>query len=159
MQTLCLVLWLVVPMAVQPATKAEPPFRAAKGAFFALSVADLRASTKWYTEKLSLAVIMDVPRKDGAAVTVLEGGGLTVELIQLDNAVPLRQAAPQAAGAQYVHGLFKVGLVVEDFDRTVAALRTRGVEIVVGPFPRRGNQRANVIIKDHDGNLIQFFGR
>lgn len=162
MQMLCFALGLLLPTAIQrqPASpRTEPPFRAARGAFVALSVADLRATSQWYAEKLSLTVIMDMPKKDGAAVTVLEGGGLTVELLQLDNAVALRQAAPQATGAQQVHGIFKVGLVVEQFDQTVAALRARGVEIAHGPFPRRGNQRANVIIKDNNGNLLQFFGK
>jgi catechol 2,3-dioxygenase-like lactoylglutathione lyase family enzyme len=162
MQTLGLVLWLTLPMAVLPqpaASRTEPLFKGVGGAFVALSVADLRASTKWYSEKLGLTVVMEVPKKDGATVTVLEGGGLIVELIQLDAAVPLRRAAPRATGAQYVHGIFKVGLVVEEFDQTVAALRARGVEIVIGPFPRRENQRANVIIKDNAGNLIQVFGK
>ena len=58
-----------------------------------------------------------------------------------------------------VHGVFKSGLIVEDFDRTVAALRSRGVEIAFGPFPKSSTQRANVIVRDNAGNLIQFFGR
>src|ERR1700741_1463778 len=131
MQTLGLVLWLTVPTTNLPpsaASRPEPLFKAAGGTFFALSVADLRASTKWYSEKLGLGVVMEVPKKDGATVTVLEGGGLIGELIQLDAAVPLRRAAPRATGAQSVHGIFKVGLVVEEFDQTVAALRARGIE-------------------------------
>jgi catechol 2,3-dioxygenase-like lactoylglutathione lyase family enzyme len=162
MHLLCLVLALTHPSATlrEPAAaRAEPPFKAAGGAFVALSVADLRASAKWYAEKFGLTVVMEVPKQDGAAVTVLEGGGLVVELVQLDGAVPLRRAVPAAKGAQAVHGIFKVGLVVEDFDGTVAALRARGVEIAHGPFPARGNQRANVILRDNAGNLIQFFGK
>jgi hypothetical protein len=45
--------------------------------------------SRWYSEKLGLKVVMRVPKTDKAAVTVLEGGGLIVELIQHDDALPL----------------------------------------------------------------------
>ena len=136
----------------------SPPSFTARGAFFALSVADLDASVKWYAEKLGLAVVRRVPRQDHSAVAVLEGGGLIVELIQRDDARPLAAAAPGVTAPYLVHGLFKVGLIIDDFDKTLATLRQRGVDIAIGPFPARGDQRANVIIRDNGGNLIQIFG-
>jgi hypothetical protein len=51
------------------------------------------------------------------------------------------------------------GVIVDDFDKTLAMLKARNVEIAMGPFPAKGNQRANIIVKDNAGNLIQFFGR
>ena len=70
-------------------SSSEPLFNAVTGSYFALSVGDMQASTKWYSEKLGLKVVMNAPKSNKAAVTVLEGGGLIVELIQLDDAVPL----------------------------------------------------------------------
>jgi catechol 2,3-dioxygenase-like lactoylglutathione lyase family enzyme len=131
------------------------------GAFFALSVADVQASARWYTEKLGLQAVMNVPHQaeTKSAVIVLRGGGLTVELVQHDDARPLRTAAPAAKGDPvFVHGIFKAGVVVRDFDATVAQLRSRGVEIAMGPWPARADQPANLIIKDNAGNLIQIFG-
>jgi catechol 2,3-dioxygenase-like lactoylglutathione lyase family enzyme len=104
------------------------------GAFFALSVADLQASSRWYEEHLGLTKVMEQPRQGTAAVAVLEGGGLIAKLIQDDNAVPL------------------------DFDRALALLRERRVKIAFDPYPARPGQRANVIIEDNAGNLIQLFG-
>ena len=101
---------------------------------------------------------MKTPRADGVAVAVLEGGGLVVELIQHDRAAPLGRLVPAASDRVLVHGLFKAGIVVDDFDGTVAALRTRAVEIAFGPFPKRPNQRANLILRDNAGNLIQILG-
>ena len=43
-------------------------------------------------------------------------------------------------------------MIVDDFEKTVAMLKARQVEIAFGPFP-------NVIVKDNAGNLIQFFGK
>jgi len=161
--TSCLLVWLtLLPLVREQAprsTTPEPSAIAASGAFFALSVADIDASTRWYSEKLGLQVVMQAPKRDNAAVTVLEGGGLIVELIQHDDALPLTKAAPTAKGNLFVHGMFKAGVIVDDFEKTLAMLRARGVEIFIGPFPARANQRANVIIKDNAGNLIQFFGK
>jgi len=161
-RTICLLLCLALPSVARGQAAAAPApsaAAAAVGAFFALSVADMDASVRWYTEKLGLEVAMTVPRRDKVAVTVLEGDGLIVELIQNDDAMPLSRAAPAMANNILVHGIFKVGVIVPDFDRTLATLRARQVEIAYGPFPARPDQRANVIVRDNAGNLIQFFGK
>ena len=139
--------------------KRGTPWKPVDGAFFALSVADMAASTRWYSEMLGLDIVLEVPNQSGTAVTVLEGGGLIVELIRHDSARPLRDACPGVADAQLVHGFTKAGFVVKDFEDVVADLRGRGVEIAFGPFPATENQRANVLIRDNSGNLIQLFGR
>jgi catechol 2,3-dioxygenase-like lactoylglutathione lyase family enzyme len=158
MRTTWLLAWLALPAPArgQPAPAGTPVLTAA-GAFFALSVADLEASTRWYAEKLGLAVVMREPKQGGAAVAVLEGGGLVVELVARDGAVPLGTAAP-GRGALDVHGIFKAGVVVADYDRALAALRARGVPIVIGPFPATATRRANFIFRDGAGNLIQVIG-
>lgn len=155
----------VLPLAIsvtdahaQQADSNPPPFTTS-AAFFALSVQDLEASVRWYGEKLGLRVVMRPPPDEKARVAVLEGNGLIVELLQLADAVPLSRAAPTVTANYLVHGYFKAGIVVDDFDQTLEALRARGVEIAMGPFPARSGQRANVLVRDNSGNLIQFFGR
>jgi catechol-2,3-dioxygenase len=139
----------------QPAAPAPPaPALTATGAFFALSVADVRASAQWYREKLGLKVVMDPPKQGTTAVVVLEGNGLIVELIQDDQA-----AAPATKNPMLVHGVVKAGVIVSDFDQTLATLKERNVPIAFGPYPAKANQRANVIIRDNAGNLIQLFGQ
>ncbi len=147
--------------AQREAKPATAPLLQTTGAFMALSVADVQASSRWYAEKLGLQVVMNVPRtpETKSAVIVLRGGGLTVELVQHDDARPLRTAAPATKGdALFVHGIFKAGVVIRNFDQTLAELKKRGVEIAMGPWPARADQPANVIIKDNAGNLIQLFG-
>jgi catechol 2,3-dioxygenase-like lactoylglutathione lyase family enzyme len=134
------------------------PAFSAKGAFFALSVADLDASARWYADKFGMTVVMRPPKQNKAAVAVLEGGGLTVELLQRDDAMPRTKAAPSITETDQIHGFFKAGVIVEDFDETLATLRARGVTIAMGPFPASATQRANVIIHDNARNLIQIFG-
>jgi catechol 2,3-dioxygenase-like lactoylglutathione lyase family enzyme len=135
-------------------TGAAPQARpAATGAFFALSVADVDASARWYAETLEMRTVMTVPKQDKIGVAVLEGSGLIVELIQNDAA-----RRPAVKERVLTHGLFKAGAIVDDFDRMVAMLKARKVEIAYGPYPAKDGQRANVIVKDNEGNLIQFFG-
>ena len=149
---------LAFPQATRAQQAPETPFTTT-GAFFALSVADVAASARWYREKLGLRVSLEPPRSAEAAVIVLEGGGLIVELLQHSGAKSLNAVAPGTSESYKVHGFFKAGVIVEDFDRTVAALRSRGVEIAFGPYPKSSTQRANVVVRDNAGNMIQFFGR
>jgi catechol 2,3-dioxygenase-like lactoylglutathione lyase family enzyme len=135
------------------------PALATAGAFIGISVPDLDASVRWYVEKLGMRVIMEPPPSDGFTVKVVEGGGLIVELLHNAAAAPLRTAAPSITHTTQVHGVFKAGVVVEEYERTLATLRSRGVDIAVGPFPARAGQPANFIVRDNAGNLLQFFGR
>jgi hypothetical protein len=114
---------------------------AASGSFFALSVADMTTSARWYAEKVGLTVVMQTPKTNGAAITVLEGGGLIVELIERDDALPLSKAGSGITNVLQVHGIVKAGVIVTDFERTLALLKQRQVEIAFGPFPGRANQR------------------
>jgi len=127
------------------------PFKPVTGAFMGLSVASMSESVQWYSQKLGLDVTLQMSQ--GISVTVLEGGGLIVELIHDPAARPRAVARPEL-----LHGPFKAGFVVKDFEKAVEALRARGVVIAFGPFPARDGQRANVLIRDNSGNLIQIFG-
>jgi catechol 2,3-dioxygenase-like lactoylglutathione lyase family enzyme len=138
---------------------AAPPILTATGAFFALSVADAQASARWYSEKLGLKIVMQPPRTNQATAIILEGGGLIVELVQQQEARPLKAIAPGLSHTALVHGIFKAGVIVEDFDRMIAALKARNVPLAFGPFPRTAEQRANAAVRDNEGNLIQFFGK
>ncbi len=160
------VFWLVlltVPALARgqsPEAVGQPAGFRATGAFFALSVADADASAKWYAEKLGLKLTMQVAKSNETpAVRILAGGGLIVELIDTDKAVPLSKAAPGIASEELVHGIFKVGVVVDDLDEILALLKAKAVPTFLGPFPARENSMRNLIIKDNSGNLIQFFGR
>jgi catechol 2,3-dioxygenase-like lactoylglutathione lyase family enzyme len=141
-----------------PATVSPPPLATTRGAFIGISVANLDASVRWYTEKLGLAVVMRPPKIEKSTAVILEGGGLIVELMHHDDAVPLTTAAPSVTRNYLVHGIFKAGIIVDDFDKAIAELRARNVPIAIGPFPARADQRANAIIRDNEGNYIQLFG-
>ena len=163
MKSVCLLLCLAIPAlarAQSAQTVNQPAAVQVAGSFFALSVPDVETSSKWYADKLGLKVAMQMAKsKDGPAVRILVGGGLIVELIEVEKAVPLSKAAPAISATELVHGIFKAGVIVDDLDQVIALLKARDVAIFLGPFPARENSMRNLIIRDNDGNLIQFFGR
>lgn len=141
---------LIAAATASSANPRETPFKSTTGAFLAISVPNLQESIGWYRDKLGLSLTLEVPGTP--AVAVLEGGGLVVELLH----DPFARPGPNQPGQQ--HGLFKGGFIVKHFDATIELLRARGVTFAFGPFPAQTNQRANVIIRDNAGNLIQIFG-
>jgi methylmalonyl-CoA/ethylmalonyl-CoA epimerase len=156
-QTLILASVMCLSVVAIAAQQNTTPFTT-RGAFIGVSVADMDASVAWYTDKLGLTVVKRHPRVERSEAVVLEGGGLVVELMKHDDAVPLVKAAPAITRNYLVHGIFKAGIVVDDFDTTITRLKARGVQIAIGPFPATKEQRANAIIRDNAGNFIQFFG-
>jgi dienelactone hydrolase/catechol 2,3-dioxygenase-like lactoylglutathione lyase family enzyme len=134
----------------------EPPFKAVEGAFFALSVQDVDASARWYSEKFGLTIGAKSSRGN-VSTAFLSGNGLEIELLAFRDSAP--QVDPFDAKTKiHPRGIVKVGFRVADFDDAVASLRSRGVEIVLSPFPPRRDQRANVLVRDNSGNLIQLLG-
>lgn len=125
----------------------------ATGGFLALSVPDLDASAAWYAEKLGLKRTSEGHPQGPASYVVLEGDGWIVELVHHTSAQPSSRPSPELT-----HGFTKAGIIVDDFAAAVAQLRSRQVEIVIGPFPARDAVRANLIFKDNAGNMIQVFG-
>lgn len=148
---LALVLTLALAFPAEARERFQP-FKHLTGGFFAVSVPNMAESVQWYSEKLGLSVILEARHGD-ITVTVVEGGGLTVELIHDPAARPRGVSRPEL-----VHGPCKVGFLAKDFEKTVEELRARDVPIALGPFPASNNQRANLLIRDNAGNLIQIFG-
>jgi catechol 2,3-dioxygenase-like lactoylglutathione lyase family enzyme len=152
--SLLLVAGLVLAGGALRADAADPPpAQAARGSFVALSVPDLEASIAWYQDKLGVRLTSRPVDSATVKVAILEGEGLLVELIQHADAAAM--PAPAQAPGQ---GIFKAGFFVEDFDAALARLRATGAQIAYGPYPAKDGQRANVIVRDNAGNLLQLFG-
>ncbi len=138
----------------------NPPFAAVSGGFVAISVPNLEASANWYVEKLGLKIVKHATSADKkSAVTILQGNGLSVELIWLADAVSLSKLAPELKGSHQVHGIFKSGIFVDDLDSALKQLKSRHVTIAFEPFFDSAMQCRMFAIRDDDGNLLQFFGR
>lgn len=147
-------------VAAQTAPPPDSLLAHPNGAFFALSVADAQRMAAWYRDELGLSIVSQGEAQQGSIrFALLQGQGTVVELIQRQDAKPLREIAPSLAGNYQVHGLFKAGINVRDIDALYARMRARGVPI---PYPLEMTKDIalrSFTIRDPEGNLIQFFGR
>jgi catechol 2,3-dioxygenase-like lactoylglutathione lyase family enzyme len=135
------------------------PLAAGTGAVFALSVPDLEASVRWYSDKIGLRVTLRPPKQGKTSIAILEADGWLVELQQHDDALPLQTVAPAVSDRTLVHGPFKVGVMVANLSAAITLLGERQVPIAFGPFPATASQKANLIIRDNAGNLLQLIAK
>lgn len=149
---------LAAPTPASEATSAQSAPLASKGSFIAISVADMDATERWYIDKFGLKRVLALPVRDGRAMRLLEGDGMIVELIKDPDARPLKALSPPIERDYLVHGIFKGGIFVGDFNAAIARLKERGVAMAFGPFPATAEQRANAIIRDNEGNFLQIIG-
>lgn len=140
---------LVPPVAVEGAA---PPV------FFAVSVADLDASVKWYSQTLDLTPTR-LPGTAQAKVALLQGGGLLVELVEHSEAFKLETRLPELQKRYLAHGLFKVGFFVADLDAAVERLKHRGAAFKGGVFTDKVLGARSILLLDNSDNVIQLFER
>ena len=136
-----------------------PAFNEPLGSFFALSVKDLNASSAWYQQKLGFREVHESASPDGKSRAVLlERDGAILELIHHKQATS-GTALRKDYKAYLVHGIFKVGFIVQDADHTMQRLKANGVPIANGPFTDDALHMRSFIIRDNEGNYIQFFSK
>lgn len=110
-------------------------------------------TTQFYTEVLGFTVkARDRIARSGAGVPIdlvyLELGGTTVELISYDGVKP----APAPSGIHLGYNL--IALEVEDMDKAIELLKSKGVAVVWGPMIHPG-QSARAEIADPNGYHIE----
>ena len=138
---------------VPPARTPDVPAFVARGAFFAVVVADLDATELWYKSKLGLRRVKrgKSPRVPAETV-VLAGRNLYVELIHHDGK-QLSRIDNEAPVPRFI----KAGVIVTplDFDVLATQLEKHGVSASVFEDKEMGVR--SFLVKDNEGNLIQFF--
>ena len=134
------------------------PWSEPQGAFFALSVPDADASAAWYQGHLGFQVITKGEAPDKVARGILlDGHGSLLEIVQHSS-----QAAHHGPAAR--RGIsdprnFQIGFHVRDIDVAYQAMTVSGAEVVYKLALAREMGLRSFTIRDHDGNLVQFFGK
>lgn len=147
-----------------PSPKAPAPasgaLGAAPGAFLALSVANLDRVLPWYRDTLGFRVQSEgVAPNRPIRFALLQYEDSMIELLQLPDARPRAEAAPESKDAYQIHGFFKGGFIVADIEAVYERMKRldvkREFELVQppnGPYRTFG-------VRDPEGNLVQFLGR
>jgi catechol 2,3-dioxygenase-like lactoylglutathione lyase family enzyme len=138
------------------AAAAEAPLVAESPTFVALSVRDLDASVKWYTETLGLTATR-LPPHGISKAAIVRGPGLLVELVQHGESFPLESRLPGLKGRYIVQGIFKVGVFVDDLDATVKRLTDKGARFKGRLFSDETTGVRSHLLLDNEDNVIQLF--
>jgi catechol 2,3-dioxygenase-like lactoylglutathione lyase family enzyme len=136
----------------------EPP-RGLRPYLVAVSVASLEESTAWYQRVLGLRIVekKDFPQQ-GLKIAFLESQGFRLELVDLKGSVSAGSCADVSNPAA-LRGFGKYAFQVDALEDVVVSLQKSGVAILhdFRKSATAGDQ--SVIIKDPDGNWLQFFQR
>lgn len=129
-----------------------------------LFVEDIDSSLKWYKEKLKFEVEKEVEEYPdyGLKIAFLELNGFHLEIIEKTNSFKPSEITNKED--KYIGGIFKIGFKTNDLEYIYSQLNMLdGVEFVTGIGELPENQipikwpTKHFLIKDPDGNFIQFF--
>lgn len=154
-------LGLAVALCVVGAVSADPPAvpRGMTPYLVAISVASVDAAATWYQETLGLQLIEKKAfDEQGITVAVLKSDGFRLELVELKNSVNSASCADTSNPAA-LRGFSKVAFQVDDLGEVVQRLGRRGVSILHDFRSAPLADDRSVIVKDGDGNWLQFFQR
>lgn len=156
--------WLNLLMIALFARRASPqagtgprpePLYEARGAFGAFIVTDVNASVAWYESCLGMHEPKSGRSPRVAAETVVLGGhSVFVELIHYTDRMLTKRQIDDAAP---IAGRVKMGAIVstQEFEALAKHLREHGAE--TGIFSGEGMGVRSFIVRDNDGNRLQFF--
>ena len=133
------------------------PLRGMRPYLVAVSVADLEESVTWYANVLGLRIAERKTFPDqGLRMAFLESEGFRLELVELKGSVSPGSCTDMSNPAS-MRGVGKVAFQVDDLKQAVAQLQKRG-GVLFRDFRNPATpKRGSVIIKDPDGNWVQFF--
>ena len=136
-----------------------PAFNEPSGSYFALSVKDLATTAAWYRQKLGFHEVKQSASSDGRSrAIILDRDGIIVELIHHKLAAS-GTTLKKGYKPYLIYGVFKVGFIVDDVDHTLDRLKANGVPVYNGPFNDDALHMRSFLIRDNEGNIIQFFSK
>jgi catechol 2,3-dioxygenase-like lactoylglutathione lyase family enzyme len=138
----------------------KPAVKVGQPQFFALSVANLDESVRWYVDTLGAAVVKTLNAPDGSArVAILEADGLRIELLQHGQSFHVKKHVPDLKGEFLVQGIFKVGFFVDDLDGLARRWKDAKVAFLTDVIEEKDLNQKFVLVRDNSGNILQAFQR
>lgn len=163
LQIIIIILILITISSCKEKTKTVPK-DVFKPNLIALFVEDIDSSLNWYKEKLNFEVERSIEEYPdyGLKIAFLESNDFHLEIIEKANS--FKQSEITINQDRYVGGVFKIGFKTNDLEKVYNQLKKfNDVEFVTDigilpenkipiPWPTKF-----FLIKDPDGNFIQFF--
>jgi predicted enzyme related to lactoylglutathione lyase len=128
---------------------------ATNGAFHAISVRNIAEAIVWYKKHLGFK-IESQGGNDQRKGALLSRPGTVLELGEFVGAIAREEVRPELESHE-VYGIFKLGFITTNIEKTFEFLEGKGVEIFF-PIVTASDGSRTFGIKDPEGNIIQFFG-
>ena len=126
--------------------------------FSALIVTNIDSAVHWYTTYLPLNVRNRVDNAErGFKQVILENDGMLLELVELKSVLLPSKALESLPQGTRLVGYFKVGFSVADFDTWHQELEKKQVQFYGSTFTDPISGQRSFLVKDPDGNTVQFF--
>ena len=126
----------------------------------ALMVPDAVESARWYEENLGFSKVRTSDEPNGVSrIILLEQEGAMLEIMQVHDSYAFDSVSKKPHNR--LEGIQKFGFLVEKgvFDRIHQGLEEKRASFVGGVFTDTGMKMRTFIVRDHDGNMVQFFAR
>ena len=125
--------------------------------FFAISTSNVDSVSTWYENVFSLKLQKKINTPDGnIAIRILGNDFLQIEIMQRKDAKGRAECNVPADQAYKIHGYFKTGLYVKDLKNAESYFKNKNVAIKIPIFEDKELKMRSFIIKDADGNTLQF---
>lgn len=142
------------PVAAPPEPLDATPF------FAALSVRSVEISAAWYGKVFGFEVVRKMePPGRGLRILLLRKPGALLELVESEAARGPAELEPPLERRFLLHGVFKVGFLVEDLDDAIRRLEGLEVELRGKVFTEPDGGFRSLQVEDPDGNVVQVFER
>jgi hypothetical protein len=125
--------------------------------FSAIIVKNIAASSPWYQSVFGLKIKNRIDDSAGAfKIVILESSQYLVELIENGNSLTTADILAHKKEGTAIQGFFKMGFRVSNMDTCIKQMSA--LKIDVGHvWVDKDSKKRNFLIRDPDGNLIQFF--
>lgn len=122
----------------------------------ALSVADSRATAKWYQDKLGFTLLNSKEYPEfGTQISFLTLNDFRLELIEDINSTPQKRNTPPQHSL--IQGMAQFSFTIDNLDQVTEQLKARNVDFAWGPIAYEDLGLKFLFVRDNEGNLIQFF--
>jgi catechol 2,3-dioxygenase-like lactoylglutathione lyase family enzyme len=120
-----------------------------------LSVSNINTVAAWYKNLLGFTLI--TPRLDfteSSGYCFLELNGFKLELVEDKHSKPFRRDSPPLHSL--LQGVTHFSFKVDDLTAAIQSMKENNVEIVIEDFTVTAIKNRIMIVRDPDGNLVEF---
>lgn len=122
----------------------------------AVVVSDITKSVQWYQSVFGLREKTRMEDAGNYKVVILEESNIMIELLELKGSVVRSSVLSAKPQGTEIQGHSKIFFTVTDIDQCLAHLKKLNIN-VPQVWTDQTTKKRNFIIKDPDGNMIQFF--